>query len=164
MLFLYLNLLTNYQEMRENNIKNTCNFQIVRFKKSEVSCIDTGKYSFYCNHYALPYEFVIIKEKTVNNKDLYTIKPEAIYEETNYNKIILANFYYNFKCSKKDNEPKLSLIIVPSNDNSPLNILMLMLIFLAAFIVLVLLCNSDDDSLLYCLLCCPDQRRRVYCE
>lgn len=162
MLVLYFNLFTSYQ--RENNIKNNCNFNIIRFKKSEVPCID--KYSFYCNNYALPYEFVIIKEKTVNNKDLYTIKPEAIYKETNYNKIILANFYYNFRCNKEDNKPKLSVIIVPSNDNSSLNILMLILIFLAAFLALMFLCSSHDNSLLYCLLFCllycPDQRRRVY--
>ncbi len=134
MLFIYLNLLSLSSfpiSMRENIIKSNCEFEIIRFKKNDIDCMDYGKYVSYCNHYAMPEEFTVLKEKGINYKEIITIKPYAIYEKSNNNKIKLADFYYDFKCNKEDNEAKLYLTIVPLYDQFDfINIFQLLLIIL----------------------------------
>ena len=41
-----------------------------------------------------------------------------MYEESDNGKIVLADFYYTFKCNDLDNEPKLYLRIIPRSDKS----------------------------------------------
>ena len=133
MLFIYLNLLSSSfpMSMRENIIKNNCEFEIIRFKKSDIECMDYGKYVRYCNHYSIPEEFTVLKEKGINYKETFTIKPYAMYEKSNNNKIKLADFYYDFKCDSEDNEAKLYLTIVPLYDQFDfINIFQLILIIL----------------------------------
>ena len=119
MLFIYLNILSSYPiEMRENVIRNDCEFEIIRFKKRDLDCMDYGKNVEYCNYYGMYDEYVVTKEKGINLKPVFTIKPDSLYERSNYHKIKLADFYYEFSCNSEDNEAKLLLTIVPVNDYS----------------------------------------------
>lgn len=105
-------------DLRENIIQNSCNFNIIRFNKKDIMCSDYGLNKKYCNSYYLPYEFTIVKEFGLNHKVNYNIEPKAIFEDYSNQKTILANIYYTFTCSHEDNEPKLLLNIIPINDES----------------------------------------------
>ena len=106
------------QDLMEDSIQNSCIFKIIRFSRKDIMCSDYGLNKKYCNSYYLPYEFIIIKEFGLNHKVNYNIEPKAIFEDYNNQKTILANIYYTFTCSHEDNEPKLLLNIVPTNDES----------------------------------------------
>lgn len=168
---MYISSINFPNEMRENYIRNTCSFDIVRIKKNNIKCFDYGYYSSYCNHYSLPSEFVIRKEKSLGNKYVYTIKPEAIYEKTNYNKIKIADFYYNFYCDNSDNQAKLYLTIVPVYEASFLG-LILIIIFVFIMCFIIVLCennnNSNDNSfsngLIIGNLLNTNQKREIYSE
>ena len=109
--------LTYYSDdLRENLVQNSCNFNIIRFNKKDIMCTDYGFNKKYCNNYYLPYEFTITKELGLNHKVNYNIEPKAIFEDYSNQKTILANIYYTFTCSHEDNEPKLLLNIVSTND------------------------------------------------
>ena len=111
--------LTYYpDDLKENLVQNTCIFNIIRFNKNTIMCSDYGLNKKYCNSYYLPYEFTIAKEFGLNHKVNYNIEPKAIFEDYSNQKTILANIYYTFTCSYEDNEPKLLLNIVPTNDES----------------------------------------------
>jgi len=105
-------------DLRENIIQNSCFFNIIRFNKKDIMCSDYGLNKKYCNSYYLPYEFAITKEFGLNHKVNYNIDPKAVFEDYSNQKTILANIYYTFTCSYEDNEPKLLLNIVPTNDES----------------------------------------------
>ena len=105
-------------DLRENIIQNSCNFNIIRFNKNDITCSDYGSNKKYCNNYYLPYEFSVKKEFGLNHKVNYNIEPKAVFEDYSNQKTILANIYYTFTCSHEDNEPKLLLNIVPTNDES----------------------------------------------
>lgn len=107
-------------DLTENTIQNSCNFNIIRFSKKHIMCTDYGLNKKYCNSYYLPYEFTIVKEFEINYKVNYNIEPKAVFEDYSNQKTILANIYYTFTCSYKDNEPKLLLNIVPTKDESML--------------------------------------------
>ena len=66
-----------------NIIKNTCEFNTIRFKKKDTNCLDLGQHVSYCNNNNLANEFVVTKELGVGNKPVYTIKPTAMWEEVN---------------------------------------------------------------------------------
>ena len=111
--------LTYYSDdLRENLVQNSCNFNIIRFNKKDIMCTDYGFNKKYCNNYYLSYQFTITKELGLNHKVNYNIEPKAIFEDYSKQKIVLANIYYTFTCSHEDNEPKLLLNIVPTNDES----------------------------------------------
>ena len=113
--------LTYYSDdLREDSIQNSCNFNIIRFSRKDIMCSDYGLNKKYCNSYYLPYEFTIAKEFGLNHKVNYNIEPKAIFEDYSNQKTILANIYYTFTCSHEDNEAKLLLNIVPINDESML--------------------------------------------
>ena len=105
-------------DLRENIVQNSCFFNIIRFNNKDIMCSDYGFNKKYCNSYYLPYEFADIKEFGLNNKVNYNIEPKAIFEDYSNQKTILANIYYTFTCSHEDNEAKLLLNIVPTNDES----------------------------------------------
>ena len=130
----------------KNYIRNTCSFDIVRIKKNNIKCFDYGYYSSYCNHYSLPSEFVITKEKSLGNKYVYTIKPEAIYEKTNYNKIKIADFYYNFYCDNSDNQVKLYLTIVPIYEPSFLGLILILIIIFVCIFCFVIIKKKKNNS------------------
>ena len=152
LLFIYLNLFTYYPEdLRENTINNNCDFNIIRFKRNEVMCIDYGLNKKYCNHFILPNEFIVLKELAAGNNEKYIIKPYAIYEESSYNKVKLADFYYSFTCSNEDNEARLLLNIVPDfgKDKSLLQefveVIIILFIIFISIIILSLICNYNDN-------------------
>jgi len=105
-------------DLRENLVQNSCNFNIIRFSRKDIMCADYGLNKKYCNSYYLPYEFAVTKEFGLNHKVNYNIEPKAIFEDYSNQKTILANIYYTFTCSHEDNEAKLLLNIVPTNDES----------------------------------------------
>tara|TARA_Y100000389_G_scaffold70539_1_gene67230 strand:- start:961 stop:1401 length:441 start_codon:yes stop_codon:yes gene_type:complete len=119
MLSIIIFALTYYpDDMRENLVQNSCFFNIIRFNRNDVMCSDYDLNKKYCNNYYLPYQFVIEKEFGLNHKVNYNIEPKAIFEDYSNQKTIFANIYYTFTCSHEDNEPKLLLNIVPTNDVS----------------------------------------------
>ena len=106
------------QDLMEDSIQNSCIFKIIRFSRKDIMCSDYGLNKKYCNSYYLPYEFSVTKEFGLNHKVNYNIEPKAIFQDYSNQKTILANIYYTFTCSHEDNEPKLLLNIVPTNDES----------------------------------------------
>ncbi len=105
-------------DLRENIVQNSCFFNIIRFNNKDIMCSDYGINKKYCNSYYLPYEFTVAKEFGLDNRLNYNIEPKAIFEYYSNQKTILANIYYTFTCSHEDNEPKLLLNIVPTNDQT----------------------------------------------
>ena len=105
-------------------------------------CTDWGKYSHYCNHYSLPEEFIIYNEKGVNGQNI-VIKPEGMWENTEFTKRKIADFYYTFTCDNQDKFPKLIQHIVPTPlyDTNPWP----SIILFAIIISLILLCCSVVD-------------------
>lgn len=153
-------------------INNQCNFDILRINKQDISCIDYGKYSKYCNHYAQPNEFIVYNEKGLKGKQI-TIKPSAMWEETDNNKYKIADFYYTFKCNKNDNTPTLIQHIVPTKgyDINPIYIIVVLIIIIVCIIYCCGLSDNYDNSynnndfwLGYLLACNNNSGKRTYCE
>ena len=139
--------------VRENIIQNNCNFNIIRFNKNELLCSDYGINKKYCNHYSLPNEFTITKEIGVNKKENIIIKPYALWETNDINfKIKVADFYYTFTCSNKDNFPKLILNIVPKKEfdksfkQEIFEVLYLISLVLIICVILALLCSYKPNT------------------
>ena len=113
---IYLFAITHYYTGEtENNIRNTCNFDILRIKKHSIEayCIDYGVHMKYCHHYAQPEEFIITNEKGINKQDI-VIKPSALWQESGYNTYKMADYYYTFTCNHKYNSSRLIQHIVPT--------------------------------------------------
>jgi len=127
---------------RENTIDNSCDFDIIRIKKDNIMCVDYGKYSHYCNHFSLPQEFIIYNEKGVNGQNI-VIKPEGMWEDTEFTKRKIADFYYRFTCDNRDKFPKLIQYIVPTPlyDVNPWPVLIMFIIFICC----LFLCYSVLD-------------------
>ena len=82
MLSVILFALTYYpDDLKENLILNSCDFNIIRFNKKDIMCTDYNYGEKYCNIYYLPYEFTITKELGVGNKINYNIEPKAIFQD-----------------------------------------------------------------------------------
>lgn len=163
-------------DIRQNKISNTCDFDIIRIKHKDVTCIDFGQHKKYCNHYVLAKEFVITKENGLL-KNTIVIKPEAMYEEFSNNKFVMAKFYYSFVCDHYEMEPKLELNIVPSikydkslgEEIAESLILLCLLIFVCLFLALIFPClrhnnNGFVSGLVIGSAIGSDSGRRVYCE
>ncbi len=138
---IYLFSITHYYTgERENNIRNTCIFDILRIKKHsmETYCIDYGEHIKYCNHYAQPEEFIITNEKGLNKKDI-VIKPSALWQETGYNRDKMADYYYTFTCNDKHKSPRLIQHIVPTlqYDIDPIYIIIQQVVLTILFIVCI---------------------------
>ena len=161
MLFTYFILFLAYvscehpAHIRENKINNDCDFNIIRIKKKDIICYDFGLNKNYCNHYAIPNEIIVIKEKGLN-RDNIIIKPESMYEEFNYNKVLMAKFYYSFVCNKYHSEPILELNIVPTKQyDLSLGEQLFQLLFILSLLILI--------SILFALLCpCLANNRNNY--
>jgi hypothetical protein len=100
--------------INQDIIENTCVFNVIRIKREDIMCIDYGIHKKYCNHFSLPHEFVITSERGVNNIKKIVIKPNKLYELFVNDVQTIANLHYKFMCSVKDNEPHLTLYIVPT--------------------------------------------------
>lgn len=185
MLFTYFILFIAYvscehpAHIRENKINSDCDFNIIRIKKKHIICYDFGLNKNYCNHYAIPNEFIVTKEKGLN-QDNIIIKPEKMYEEFSNNKVLMANFYYSFICNKYDIEPILELNIVPTKQyDLSLGEQLFQTLFIISLLILIivlfaLLCpcllnngNNYSDGLFTGLILgnsASYNNRRIYCE
>lgn len=163
-------------DIRQNKISNTCDFNIIRIKRNQVNCLDFGQNKKYCNHYALPKEFVVTKENGLF-KNTIVIKPEAMYEEFSNNKHTMAKFYYSFVCDHYIKEPKLELNIVPTSkydkslgeEFSELIACLILLIIMCLIIGLMCPCLIDNNNgfvsgLVIGSAIGSSSGRRVYCE
>lgn len=163
-------------DIRQNKISNTCDFDIIRIKRNQVTCIDFGQNKKYCNHYALAKEFVITKENGLF-KNTIVIKPEAMYEEFSNNKHTMAKFYYSFVCDDYIMEPNLELNIVPTGkyDKSlgkelgESIVMIILLIFICLVIGLMCPCLVENNNGFVSGLILGNaigntSERRVYCE
>jgi len=163
-------------DIRQNKISNTCDFDIIRIKRNQVTCLDFGQNKKYCNHYALAKEFVITKENGLF-KNTIVIKPEALYEEISNNKHTMAKFYYSFVCDYYEKEPNLELNIVPTRkydkstgeEFSELIAGLILLIIMCLVIGLMCPCFLDNNNGFVSGLILGNaigntSERRVYCE
>ncbi len=164
-------------DIRQHKILNSCKFDIVRLKRNEISCVDFGLHKKYCDHPEISKEFVITKENGIV-KNTIIIKPEAMYEEVNGQKYIMAKFYYSFNCNYYERIPKLELSIVPTpnydksiNEEIPGFIsIIILIIFIILLISLICPClfknNIDFTSGLFIgnILGGSNSNRLVYCE
>ena len=41
-----------FNNINQNQIENTCNFEKIRIPKEDIKCIDAGQYTKYCKHYS----------------------------------------------------------------------------------------------------------------
>ena len=140
MYLILLTLATNQCTNKENVIDSNCDFQILRFNRNQVKCHDTGQYKKYCNHYAIPNEFQVMKKVGIGNQYVYTFKPQAIYTESHNNKHKKASFYYKFTCDNKNNNPKLELTIYPTSDDNQVVTLVAVITLLVLVCILVSMC------------------------
>ena len=138
-------ILSNHFSLeRENIIQNNCHFDILRIKKSDRMCSDYGKYAKYCNHYSQPQEFLVYNENGINGKHI-VIKPSALWQETDNNKIKLADFYYTFTCDNRDKQPKLIQHIVPT-PGQDINPLIMLTLFVLLLIIMCMICPTDTSD------------------
>ena len=166
---------------RKNVIKNTCEFNTIRFKREHANCLDLGQYQKYCNDNNLANEFVVTREIGVGNKPVYTIKPTAMWEEFDNNRYKKADFYYNFYCDERDNEPQLQLNIIPTpgyDISFQARLLGIFVVILCACLLLIILaamcpclfdeCNDNfSDGFFLGILASnlgSSGNRRTYCE
>ena len=171
MYLILLTLATNQCTYKENIVTNNCDFQILRFNRNQVKCHDTGQYEKYCNHYAIPNEFQVMKEVGIGNQDVYTFKPQAIYTESHNSKRKDASFYYKFTCDNKNNNPNLELTIYPTSDVNPVVTLIVVIIIFVLVCMLIGMCtdnnsrNNNDFALGYIIgNLGSNSNRRTYCE
>ena len=163
-------------DIRQNKISNTCDFDIIRIKRNQVTCLDFGQNKNYCHHYALPKEFVITKENGLF-KNTIVIKPEGMYEEFSNNKHTMAKFYYSFVCDHYEKEPNLELNIVPSlkydkslgEEFAESIVCLILLIIMCLVIGLMCPCLIDNNNgfvsgLVIGNAISNSPNRRVYCE
>lgn len=163
-------------DIRQNKISNTCDFDILRIKRKDVTCLDFGQNKKYCNHYALAKEFVITKENGLF-KNTIIIKPEAMYEEFSNNKHTMAKFYYSFVCDDYIMEPNLELNIVPTSkydkslgeEFAELIVALIFLIIMCLIIGLMCPCLIENNNgflsgLIIGNSIGSNSGRRVYCE
>ena len=131
--------------IKQNKINNNCEFNIIRIKKLDIICYDFGINKNYCDHYSIPDEIIVVKEKGLFNNNII-IKPNSMYEEFINNKFLIANFYYSFVCNKYELEPRLELNIVPrkkydmSLKDELYHILIIFCLLLFAILFLALFC------------------------
>lgn len=135
----------NYRGLNENNIKNTCNFDIIRIKQNAIQCVDYGDHQKYCKHYSQPNEIIVHNENGINGKNI-VIKPTTMWETTDYGKYKVADMYYTFICDKSSKSPKLIQHIIPT-PLYDMNPLITGFAFLLAIIIITLLyCYSDNND------------------
>ena len=164
-------------DIRQHKISNSCEFDIARLKRNEISCVDLGLHKKYCHHSGISKEFVITKENGIV-KNTIIIKPEAIYEEVNGQKYTIAKFYYTFSCDHFEKKPWLVLNIVPTpyydksiNEEITGFISIIIFIVLISFLT-ILICpcliknNGDFTSGLIIgnIIGSSNSNRHVYCE
>jgi len=147
-LFITLFLSSFFVNGIEHSVDNDCDFEIIRFAKNTVQCIEHGKFKNYCSSYFLPYEFIVKKEKGLFNVDHFEFEPKRMIEEINYNKFIMANFAYDFQCNKKSNSPKLTLHIHPTSkyDKDPTFEVVLFLILLVIIMSFCACCYDGENG------------------
>ena len=171
MVFLYMIITENQADINinMNKISNTCLFDKVRIYKRDIKCIDVGKNKKYCNHYSLPNEFIVERGISLFSYN-YNISPKAMYTSDRKK---VADFYYSFICSFREDSPSLELNIVPtenfdlsvSDELIHLIITLLLLIIIAMIITCICPCLTEDNFLLgYIIGSSYNNNDRYYCE
>ena len=162
---MFLTTLVLLNSVIEHSITNECDFNVIRFKKNTVKCIDNGVYAKLCNHYSLPDEFKVIKEKGLNNIDHFEFEPKRMIREIGDNKKIMAEFEYDFIC-KKNQPAKLELNIYPkpNYDLSPGQEIAQMLIVIILVITFIIICGTSTKSILLLHMLTHDSNSKTYCE
>ena len=163
-----------YSIHRENTIDSTCKFNVIRIKKEDVLCNDYGINKKYCDHYSIPEEFVIFQELGINNKIVHTIKPSKMYEESDNGKVVLADFYYTFKCNDLDNEPRLYLRIIPKSDKSKSDefleslfvaiVLVIIMLLIAIYFPCLLEQSNFTTGYILGSVSNNSSKKKIYCE
>ena len=163
-----------YSIHRENIINSNCNFDTIRIKKQDVLCNDYGIYKKYCEHYAIPEEFTIKRELGMEGKTNYNIKQSKIYIESYDNKIVLADFYYTFKCEHLDNNYQLYLRIIPRSDKSfreeLLELLICIVLFIPVLILLVviypciIIVSNFSSGFMLGSISSNSYNKKIYCD
>ena len=148
-LFITLFLSSFFVNGIEHSVDNNCDFEIIRFKKYTVKCVDHGKFKNYCGSDALPYEFVVKKEKGLFYVDHFEFEPKRMVEETSNNKFIMTNFAYDFQCDSQSNSPKLTLHIYPTQKYDK-DLRLEVIFFLIILVILLSICaccyNGESDE------------------
>lgn len=131
----------------QNVINNNCNFDIVRMKKTDVQCINYGKYVNYCTHYSRPNEIIITNEKGINNSNI-VIKPTKMWQEIDFNKYKMADFYYTFTCNNEHGTLSLIQHIVPTSsyDVNPFYMIIFIIIILIMFMICCIIIPDNNNS------------------
>lgn len=131
----------------KNLIENSCNFEIIRFNRNDITCFDYSLDVKYCDDDIIPNEFIIYNEVGLNNKKNLIIKPYAIWSEyDSYQKVL--DFHYIFQCDGKYNNANLIVNVVPNSDfqkNTKTQIIKVLYILmaLAVNITLINLCFNN---------------------
>lgn len=147
-LFITLFLSSIFVNGLEHSIDNDCDFEIIRFKKYTVKCVDHGKFKNYCGSYILPYEFTVKKEKGLFGVDHFEFEPKKMVEETSNNKFIMTNFAYDFQCDSQSNSPKLTLHIYPTEkyDKDPTFEVIIFFILLVIILSICACCYDGENG------------------
>ena len=147
-LFITLFLSSFFVNGIEHSVENDCDFEVIRFERYMVKCIDHGKFKNYCGSYILPYEFTVEKEKGLFYADHFEFEPKRMVEEINYNKFIMINFAYDFQCDSRSNSPKLTLHIYPTQkyDKDPTFEIITFLILLVILLSICACCYDGEND------------------
>ena len=169
LVFLYMILSENPADIRMHKVSNTCLFDKIRINKRDIKCVDFGENKKYCNHYSLPDEFIVEKEISLFGSH-YDISPKAMYTG---NRKKVADFYYSFICSYREESPSLELNIVPTKNFDislpeeliQLIVTLLLLIIVTIIVICICPCLSQDNFLLgYIVGSLYNNNDKYYCE
>ena len=169
MLVLLMTVSENPADIKMNKVSNTCLFDKVRIKRKDINCVDFGINKKYCNHYSLPDEFTITREISLLGSH-YDISPKSMYSGDREK---VANFYYSFVCSFREDIPILELNIVPTENfdlsvpDELIKIIVSLLVLIVTMMIITLICPClTEDSLLlgYILGSSRSNNVRYYCE
>ena len=160
-------------DIRENVLTNTCEFDVLRFKRNDIMCVDYGINKKYCNYNALNREFLVSLEQGVNEQNI-VIQPSALWIAFNEHPVKIANFYYNFNCNNDNNETKLLLNIVPvtnhdkSLETEVIDAMFIISILISLYIVLKSSCpvfidNRFLSGIILCYLSLQYTIYKIYC-
>ena len=169
MLVLLMTVSENPADIKMNKVSNTCLFDKVRIKRKDINCVDFGINKKYCNHYSLPDEFIVTREISLLDSH-YDISPKAMYTDDRKK---VADFYYSFVCSFREDSLSLELNIVPTENfdlslvEELIALMVSLLMLISTMMIITLICpflTGDNLLLGYILGSSRSNNDRYYCE